>query len=460
LAATLTAPTVETYHIAFPDIPGWDNHNHAGFADECLGTSDGSLRGFFTQWSWAYIEARMPQADFRTYRGAISLGGDKDVAKVIHQKYPIEQWIDESAEMLQYTTMGVAIRAGCEALYGEYDNTERLNELMQAARKQPPNYLWDKGCGVGNLKKICTISFGINRAHYDPKVYKWEPYLDPLFYPFPVKDFPRRGAMAQDFLHGFHLVLPSYMKRFGIGDVPTDFADYCVAVDRIVDGMAAEGAVSFKVISLYVRGLDFLPVDEAEAARVFAAMSKGDMNERKEFEDYIVRRIFLHLANTSRSPVNFHVSTTHTEPGTTLRMMDLTGLEETVFQDKALSNQPFIITHAGAIYPGVRQVAALLFHYGNVYADCSKWSYYEYNGGVNAVVTMTEATPGHKLLWGTDGTVPEIFTGSAITSRRMLADALQRRVDTGSLPEKLRIPLAERILYKNAEKLFGMSIDD
>jgi hypothetical protein len=80
LAATLTAPSVETYHIAFPDIPGWDNHNHAGFADEGLGTSDGSLRGFFTQWSWAYIEARMPQADFRTYRGAISLGGDKEIS--------------------------------------------------------------------------------------------------------------------------------------------------------------------------------------------------------------------------------------------------------------------------------------------------------------------------------------------------------------------------------------------
>ena len=29
-----------------------------------------------------------------------------------------------------------------------------------------------------------------------------------------------------------------------------------------------------------------------------------------------------------------------------------------------------------------------------------------------------------------------------------------------NFPEKLRIPLAERILYKNAEKLFGMSIDD
>ena len=104
-------------------------------------------------------------------------------------------------------------------------------------------------------------------------------------------------------------------------------------------------------------------------------------------------------------------------------------------------------------------MTALLFHYGNVYADCSEWSYYEYNGGVNAVVTMTEAAPGHKLLWGTDGTVPEIFTGSAITSCKMLADALQRRVDTGSLPKKLMIPLAERILYKNAEKLYGMSID-
>ena len=400
MATTLTAPDVQTCNIAFPDIPGWDNHNHAGFADAGLATSDGSLRGFFTQWSWAYIEARMPQADFRSYRGAISLGGDKDVANAIHQKYPIEQWIDESAEMLEYTTMGVAIRAGCEALYGEYDNKERLNELMREARKQPPNYLWDKGCEVGNLKKICTISFGINRQHYDAKRYKWEPYLDPLFYPFPIKDFPRRGAMAQDFLHGFHLVLPSYMKQFGIGEIPTDFADYCVAVDRVVDGMVAEGAISFKVISLYVRGLDFAPVEESEAARVFAAMSKGDLSERKKLEDYIVRRVFLHLANTSRCPVNFHVSTTHTEPGTTLRMMDLTGLEETVFQDKALSNQPFIITHAGAIYPGVRQVAALLFHYGNVYADCSEWSYYEYNGGVNAVVAMTGGHPWPQTAMG------------------------------------------------------------
>ena len=89
----------------------------------------------------------------------------------------------------------------------------------------------------------------------------------------------------------------------------------------------------------------------------------------------------------------------------------------------------------------------------------AEWSYYEYNRGVNAVVTMTEAAPGHKLLWGNESTVPEIFTGSAITSRRMLADALQQRVDIGSPPGKLTIPLAERILYKNREKLYGMSID-
>ena len=446
-------------NLALGEIPGWDNHNHAGFADAGLATSDGSLRGFFTQWSWAYIEARMPQAEFRTYRTAISLGGDKDVAHTIHQKYPIEQWIDESAEMLQFTTMGVAIRAGCEALYGEYDDVERLNQLMKEARQQAPNYLWDKGCEVGNLKKICTISFGINRQHYSPKLYKWEPYLDPLFYPFPIKDFPRRGAMAQDFLHGFHLVLPSYMQRYGIGEIPDDFAGYRDAVGKVVDGMLSDGAVSFKVISLYVRGLDFARVAETDAARVFADMSTGNLAERKTFEDYIARWIFSKLANGPRTPVNFHVSTTHTEPGTTLRMMDLTGLEETLFQDKELSNQPFIITHAGAIYPGVRQVAALLFHYGNVYADCSEWSYYEYNGGVSAVVTMTEAVPGHKLLWGTDGTVPEIFTGSAILSRKMLADALQRRVDTGSLPRKLKFPLAERVLYKNAEKLYGFSVD-
>jgi hypothetical protein len=32
-------------------------------------------------------------------------------------------------------------------------------------------------------------------------------------------------------------------------------------------------------------------------------------------------------------------------------------------------------------------------------------------------------------------------------------------VDTGSLPKKLMVPLAERVLYKNAEKLYGFSVD-
>ena len=457
--STSGAIAIPSANLPLGDVPAWDNHNHAGFADAGLGTSDGSLRGFFTQWSWAYIEARMPQDEFRAYREAISPGGDERVANAIHEKYPIEKWSDESTEMQQYTSMGVAIRAGCEALYGEYANTEHLNQLMADARRQPPNFLWDKGCEIGNIRKACTISFGVDRKNYSEKCYKWEPYLDPLFYPFPIRDFPRRGAMAQDFLHGFHLVLPTYLKRYGIDAIPPDFADYRDAVDKVVDGMLRDGAISFKVISLYVRGLDFASVAEKDAVRAFVEMSKGNLAEHKTFEDYIARWIFFKLANSSRTPVNFHVSTTHTEPGTTLRMMDLSGLEETLLQERALSNQPFIITHAGAIYPGVRQVTALLFHYGNVYADCSEWSYYEYNGGVNAVVTMTEAAPGHKLLWGTDGTVPEIFTGSAITSRKMLADALQRRVDSGSLPNKLMIPLAERILYKNAEKLYGMSID-
>jgi hypothetical protein len=47
----------------------------------------------------------------------------------------------------------------------------------------------------------------------------------------------------------------------------------------------------------------------------------------------------------------------------------------------------------------------------------------------------------------------------AILSRKMFADALQRRVDPGSLPRNLMVPLAERVLYKNAEKLYGFSVD-
>jgi len=444
---------------AIAEIPAWDNHNHAGIGDGGLSTNDGTLRGFFSQWSGAYIEARIPQAEFRRYRHGLATR-DTVTVQAIKERFRIDRLIDESIAMLQFTAMGSAIRAGCEALYGEYDDAARLDELMRAARTNPPNFLWDRACEIGNIRRANAITFGINRAHYRDGLYKWVPFLDPVLYPFPVTDLSRRGAIGHEFHLGFSLVLRMYLNRYGIGDLPTDFGDYRDAVGQIVDAMiASDGAIGFKIVSMYVRGLDFGPAGEGDAARVFANMKRGDLTERKTFEDYLFRWICLRLASTTPRPIHFHVATTHAEPGTTLRMMDLGGLEEGIFQDTELSNLPFIITHAGATYPGVRPVAACLFHYGNVYTDCSAWSYYEYSGGVDAIVALTEAAPAHKVLWGTDGTAPEIFAGSAITTRRMLADALQRRVDSGSLAAKLLVPLAERLLYQNAEKLYGMPID-
>jgi len=85
----------------------------------------------------------------------------------------------------------------------------------------------------------------------------------------------------------------------------------------------------------------------------------------------------------------------------------------------------------------------------------SEWSYYEYNGGVNAVVTMTEATPGHKLLWGTTARA-EIFTGSAITSRRMWPMRCNDASIPCSLPRETQDSLADAFLQERREA-FGMS---
>lgn len=441
---------------AIADIPAWDNHTHAGIGDSGLSTNDGTLRGFFLQWSGAFIEARIGPEAFGHYRHARAMR-DTDTVRALSERFGIERLIDESAAMLQFTSMGTAIRAGCEALYGEYDDTARLEALMAAARRDPPNVLWDRACAIGKIRRANAITFGIDRTRYRPGLYEWVPFLDPLLYPFPVTDIPRRGVIGREFHFGFSLALRMYLQRYGIGDVPTDFADYRDAVGRVVDAMiATDGAIGFKIVSMYVRALDFAPAREADAARAFADMTRGDLGGRAVFENYLFRWICGRLARSSPRPIYFHVATTHAEPGTTLRMMDLHALEESLFQDPDLAQLPFVITHAGATYPGARPVAACLFHYGNVYADCSAWPFYDYGGGVDAIATLTAAAPAHKLLWGTDGTTPEIFAGAAILARQMLADGLQRRVDEGSLPARLLVPLAERILYRNAEALYGI----
>lgn len=99
------AMTGRSGHLAFRDIPGWDNHSHAGFADDGVATSSRPLRGFFTQRPWAYIEACIPQTEFCSYRVAFPLSGDKTTARAIHENYPVGKWIGESAEMLQFATI-------------------------------------------------------------------------------------------------------------------------------------------------------------------------------------------------------------------------------------------------------------------------------------------------------------------------------------------------------------------
>lgn len=437
------------------DIPAWDNHSHAGHLG--LSTSR-SFRGFMTQWSWAYIEARMPQEAFIKYRQVL-LMGDLQAAKTLAAAHHIDRLIDESIEVLSYQTMGLAMRLACEALYGEFDNQERLEQLSIQARAKSPNYLWDRAYEITNMRKAIVMSGSMDRTHFSETLYKWCPYLDPLFYPFPVKEFSTRGAEQWEFQTLIQAGIHLYADRYKVGPVPTDFGDYCRVVEAIIQGMIHEGALAFKIISMYIRPLDFATVSQKEAARVFADMAKGNMQERRIIENYIARHVFQYIADGPRLPIHIHTGTTHSEPGAPLADLDILGLERCVFQDPRLSHQPFILAHAGCAVPGTGPVGLMLFKYGNVYTDISFLSYYSWSVGVEALVQLTECAPGHKVLFGTDGTVPEILLGSAFLTRKMVEEAIRTRVKRGTLMPADATRLVERIMYKNAEKLYGMDVD-
>jgi predicted TIM-barrel fold metal-dependent hydrolase len=347
-----------------------------------------------------------------------------------------------------------ALQIGCTEFYGEWENHARLVQLSGEARRNGLAPLYERVLDLLNCQVFLADVPRLDRTVWSAKRFKWIARFDPFLYPFGPANTNARGTDVATYHARFANKLKLALHEQGLGACPTDFADYLGFVDRVFESFVQRGAVGFKVLSAFVRSLDFQPVPEAEAARVFRDLAKEKKDESRLFEDYMARRLFLWAAKQGL-PVQFHVGLGNAEPGMDFNRIGPMMLQS-LLMDERYSNLKVVLLHGA--YPYCSEASALAWTYGNVYLDFSWMCYLHHHYLIDRLSEWLELLPAHKLLFGCDTGLPETQLGGMRLGVRAIEAALTRGVEAGLWSTSQAYWLGERVCYRNACELYGFSL--
>lgn len=222
--------------------------------------------------------------------------------------------------------------------------------------------------------------------------------------------------------------------------------------------LRARGVVSLKSIAAYRTGLQIEPVSAAAAARAFtevrATIRPGSalrlMN--KPLIDYIVG-LGMAQAAAQGLPIQFH--TGYGDPDTDLRLGNPLHLRS-LFEHPAYRSVPIVLLHES--YPYTREAAYLAAVYQNAYLDISySVPFLDYHELLSCTHQALGAAPWSKVLYSSDGfAIPEHGWLGALHGRRVLADALQAKIDVGELDRDEALEAASAILHGNSRRVYRL----
>ncbi|MBI3968185.1 MAG: amidohydrolase family protein [Chloroflexi bacterium] len=436
--------------ISLADVPVVDDHCHAGGYEATPGVGYRTIREHEELYARGYLEARIPAAAYREYVKAVH-GRDAATLDRLDRAHGTRTLMERALELRQTMVLTRALELGCRELYGEWENREARDRAGDEARRQGPAALYERALDLANCPVVLTDTTRLDRSIWSDRRFKWISRLDQFFYPFGPGALTKRGTEVGAFYDRFEAALRVALRERGLDRVPTEFADYLAFVEEVLASVLERGAVCLKIVSAYVRSLEFRPVAEAEAARVFRDLVKGNKDESRLFEDYLARRLLLWAAKRD-VPVQIHVGMGHGEPG-----MDYHGINplnlQSVLMDERLSNLRVILLHGA--YPYSSEVGGLAWTYGNVDLDFSWMPYLHHHFLVDRLCEWLEYLPAHKVLFGTDTGLPELHLGATRMGIRALETALGRGVADDLWTVSQARWLGERVCHRNACELYG-----
>jgi len=215
-------------------------------------------------------------------------------------------------------------------------------------------------------------------------------------------------------------------------------------------------AVGVKMGNAYFRRLDFEKISFEKAQPLFQDKLSGKKLselEEKQIQDYIFWYV-VDLATQKGLPIKLHTGY-HA-------MNNSMNLENVMFNPADCANlcrlspdSKFIFFHIS--YPYYEPMISLAKHYKNAFIDmCWSWSLNPI-ASIDFLKKYIVTAPVNKLLvFGGDDLYIENLIGHAILARKGIAHSLSDLMKDNWISEGDTFDIAERIMYKNAEEIYGI----
>jgi predicted TIM-barrel fold metal-dependent hydrolase len=232
------------------------------------------------------------------------------------------------------------------------------------------------------------------------------------------------------------------LKRAGL--VVGSFDEYLIALEKLVDGMAARGQVALKNALAYDRDVSFDEPDERTARAAWGKVSPSPA-ERKAFGDFVVDHL-CRLAAARDLPVQMHLGTGIIRSSHPLHVAGL------------IERHPrtrFLLMHLA--YPWSRDLLGMAFVYRNIWLDLT-WSFLLSPSHFKlALHEAIEILPDEtRMMLGGDNWHVEETYGAMRTARRLIAEVLEEKVAGGYFGRSSAERLARRMLHDNAREFFRL----
>lgn len=430
-------------------LPAIDHHSHA------------SMSGFRTveqierNYATAHLEANVPPAVFEAFIAARNRSDAPALAQ-LDAEHGTERLMREAVAFRSTTFFSRALKEGCRQLYGPDGDWDAWMTTAREWAAKHPAFAYDEATKRANTPIVLTDVPFLDRGVWNPERYRQVARIDPYLYPFHDGKAPGRGTEFQRFHGVFASVLAQELKHYGFDRPPPDLDGYLQFVDASVQRRVGEGAVGLKIVSAYVRAIDFGPSTYAQAAEVYAALAAGRAVTTAPLENFIVRRLAQYAAD-HRLPLQVHVGMGHPEPG--MRIANTAPfLLESFIDTPSLNRLKIVLLHGG--YPFGSDLASLAQTYGNVFVDFSWMPYLHHFYLREKLSEWLEILPANKLLYGSDTSAPEFHVAAASYTRASLNHVLHDGYMRGVWDAKQVEWLARRILSENTGEVYGIAIDD
>lgn len=236
----------------------------------------------------------------------------------------------------------------------------------------------------------------------------------------------------------------------------TDFVGFLDAYRAGISDLRGRGIVGLKSVIAYRSGLQLEAVDRATAGAAFTEVHQAALRDgrlRIESKPLLDHLVVIAVEESARQgvPIQFHTGLG--DPDLDLTKVDPAALR-LIFSDRFRA-APIVLLHTG--YPYVRSLAYLAAMYPNVYADMGEAILFAAGEATEITRELLGLAPASKILFSTDASlVPELYWVGARLGRRALGRVLDEHIADGAIDERTALDWAERILWRNSERVYGL----